>query len=88
MMMMRIRMIIVMSTVMYMMVEDTFGSVLRIYLVVLSTTTTTTATTAAAAAAWLKVLNWHFFTITIFSVGHVTSKLSQLIDRYVVVLPI
>jgi len=81
--MMRIRMIIVMSTVIYMMVEDTFGSVLRIYLVVLSTTTTT-----ATAAAWLKVLNWHFFTITIFSVGHVTSELSQLIDRYVVVLPI
>ena len=84
---MRIRMIIVMSTVIYMMVEDTFGSVLRIYLVVLSTTTTTTTTTATAAA-WLKVLNWHFFTITIFSVGHVTSELSQLIDRYVVVLPI
>ena len=81
---MRIRMIMVMSTVIYMMVEGTFGSVLRIDLVVLSTTTTTTTTTAA----WLEVLNWHFFTITIFSVGHVTSELSQLIDRYVVVLPI
>ena len=81
---MRIRMIMVMSTVIYMMVEGTFGSVLRIHLVVLSTTTTTTTTTAA----WLKVLNWHFFTITIFSVDHVTSELSQLIDRYVVVLPI
>jgi len=44
-------MIIVMSIVIYMMVEDTFGSVLRIYLVVLSTTTTTTTTTTTAAAA-------------------------------------